>query len=166
MTLQMMRVPRYLWSDFEETVIHHDSQFLKEVARSLGLPANEVIRRCLGTGAAAAILTGDIHTDRCAWWDRYGGYLWRPCCRVRLTHSTACAVHMHSKPSHIVCLGSDSRITSLPIAHPYRWCGRLYWQTNTDPVATFREDGQREPSVSFIHVMFRGQRICVSKTAT
>ena len=128
-------------ADLEETVIQQDRQFLTEVAKALGLPPAEVIKRCLGTGAPQTMLIGEEDTGLCPWWDKTG-LLWRPCFRLRLTETTACSVHIHSKPSQQCCLGSDDRMAIIQEATPLLWKGTLYWST---PDTTVREDGTPVP---------------------
>ena len=154
----MFKMPKGLWTDFEETIIQQDRQFLTEVARSLSLPVAEVLRRCLGTGSPQAILVGDAETDACPWWSRHGDGLWRPCGRCRLTPTTPCHLHIRSQPSHTQCLGSDPRLATITEARPMSWQGELYWITDTD---TYHEDG-RLASVTFKQIEHRGAQLYVA----
>lgn len=148
----MLRMPRGLWADLETTIIQQDRQFLTEVARALGLPVADVIKRCLGTGAPQAVLVGETETDPCPWWNKIG-YLWKPCGRARLTATTPCPVHTHSKPSPTLCLGSDDQLAAVEVAKPFIWNGDLYWCAES---STVREDGIAVP-FSFKQIEHRGK---------
>jgi len=152
-----LRIPRGLWADLEETIIQQDRQFLTEVARSLGLPVQEVLRKILGTGAPqpVAVLSGTVDTDLCPWWTRSAHGLWRPCCRLRLNPTSACQEHMRNQ--HAASLESD--LSALPTLQPVNYDGNIYW-INEDTV--YREDGTIEPSRKFKFIDHRGQRICVA----
>jgi hypothetical protein len=158
MTHKMFKMPKGLWTDFEETIIQQDRQFLTEVARGLSLPINEVLRRCLGTGSPQAILVGDVETDACPWWTRHGDGLWRPCNKYRLTVTTPCHLHTQSQSSHEQCLGSDPRLASIKTATPMNWNGEIYWTTDTD---TYHEDG-RLSSIKFKQIDHRGTPMYVA----
>jgi hypothetical protein len=150
---QTLRLPRGLWADLEETVILHDRQFLTEVARSLGLPVGDVLRRCLGTGAATAVpvlwgscADGDAGS-RCPWWE-CRGYLWRPCPRPRLSATLPCAIHERSTPCPMALLESDPYLRRLPTYSPIRHEGVLYWWDATAKASpVLREDGSVVPDV-------------------
>jgi len=153
----MMRLPRGLWTDLETTVIHQDRQFLSEVARALGLPVGEVLKRCLGTGAAQPVLIGDTSTGRCPWWALQGS-LWRPCGRQRLTDTSPCAIHARST-THCR-IGTDPYIKALARAKPYRYEGSIYWVAS--PTSVFKEDGSVEPCLRFKQIEFKGAPMIVA----
>jgi hypothetical protein len=138
--MTLLRMPKGLWADFEETIVQQDRQFLTEVAKSLGLPVPEVLRRVLGLGAPQAVLIGHDETAACPYWDQHGEGLWKPCARLRLTETQPC--HLHSHPSHLSCLGSDARLASLPVAVAFQYENTIYWVTDSD---VFREDGISVP---------------------
>jgi hypothetical protein len=158
MTHKMFKMPKGLWTDFEETIIQQDRQFLTEVARNLGLPVPEVLRRCLGIGSPQAILVGEDETDACPWWIRQGYGLWRPCSRQRLTATTPCHFHTRSTPNHEQCIGTDPRLAAITEAKPMNWNGEIYWVTDTD---TYHEDG-RLSSVKFKQIDHRGSPLYVA----
>lgn len=161
-TLQTLRMPKGLWADLEATVIQQDRAFLTEVARSLGLPVTEVLRKCLGTGAPhpVAVLIGSPAEDAacCPWWTRSDQGCWKPCSRRRLTPTTACQLHLHAKSGSTTALGSDPRLAALPMLSPVQYNGELYWISKD---VTYREDGTIEPTIQFKFIDHRGQRICV-----
>ena len=154
----MLRMPRGLWADLEDTIIQQDRAFLSEVARALGLPVAEVIKRCLGTGAPQAVLVGDDEAGGCPWWEKTE-LLWRPCSRRRLTATSPCPVHTHSKPSPTLCLGSDDRLAAVEQATAFLWDGDLYW---CSPISgtTVREDGTLVP-FTFKQIEHQGSPIFV-----
>lgn len=164
LTLQSLRVPKGLWTDLETTVIQQDRAFLTEVARDLGLPIAEVLRRCLGTGAPQqiAVLSGSPTEDPgcCPWWTRSDDGCWMPCKRLRLTPTAGCQIH--TKTNEQNRLGSDPHLASLPVLQPFRYEGQLFWFLQGLPV--FREDGSREPTHRFTFVNFRGQRMCTIRS--
>jgi len=165
-TLQTLRLPRGLWADLEETIIMQDRQFLSEVARSLGLPVADVLKKCLGTGnpQAVAVLLGASTEDDgcCPWWMRSAGGMWAPCTRLRLTPSTPCQLHQHTKVGPTACLGSDARLTTLPTLQPIRYKNEIYWVSDDPDAYIYREDGSIESSVEFKFIDHRDQRICVA----
>ena len=153
-TLQTLRIPRGLWTDIEETVIQQDRQFLTEVARSLGLPVPEVLRRCLGTGAPHAILTGSADTEICPWWNLSVDGLWQPCGRLRLTPTSPCQLHQIPGSA---ALGSS--LSHLPTLQPVKYNGEIYW-IGDDVV--YRENGRVESDIQFKFIDHQGQRICIA----
>jgi hypothetical protein len=148
-----MRIPRGLWADLEETVIQQDRQFLSEVARSLGLPVPEVLRKCLGTGgtstacpvlwAPAAFMIPDSDpSPTCPWWECHGS-LWRPCPRIRLSPTLPCAIHERCVPCPLTRLGSDPELAALPRMLPASaGGGPLYWYDPAEVLPTLHEDGR------------------------
>ena len=164
-TLQTFRVPKGLWLDLEETVIQQDRQFLTEVARQLGLPVADVLKKCLGTGAphSIAVLVGSPTEEfgACPWWTRSEDGLWRPCMRSRLTPVTTCQIHLHATTDSSSCLDSDARIAALPTVKPIRFEQRLYWVSDDPNTYIYREDGTVEPTMRFKYIQHRGQRLCV-----
>jgi len=158
---QTLRIPRGLWTDLEETVIQQDRQFLTEVARSLGLPVAEVLRKCLGSGTphAVQVLTAADDCDRCPWWSREGDGLWRPCQRQRTTPTTAC--QMHGTPTENHRLSSSEFIASLPTLQPIKYKDEIYWLHEEEQIV-FNEAGFQEPELSFKFIDHGGQRMCVA----
>ena len=135
-----LRIPRGLWADLQETVIQQDRQFLSEVARSLGLPVAEVLRKCLGTGAPqvcpilwapAAFLTDNEGSHTCPWWELRGS-LWRPCPRMRLSPTLPCQIHERCVPCPLTCLGSDPALAALPRLKPAQDKDQLFWYDPAD----------------------------------
>jgi len=161
-----MRIPRGLWKDLEESVIQQDRQFLTEVARSLGLPVGEVLRKVLGTGGSQLVhvLTSAEDADRCPWWDRIGDGLWRPCARQRMTSAQPCQIHTRPPPtsSPPYRLGVDNHMESLPILSPVLHEGIVYWMSETHNTPVFREDGIIVHDLTFKRITFRGDRIWVA----
>jgi hypothetical protein len=155
-----LRLSRELVNDLNDTIIQMEIQFLKEVARDLGLPIQEVLKRCMGMGAMQAMLIGDDETEPCPWWSRSADGLWQPCRRLRLTPTTPCSVHASTKPSSHCCLGSDDRLTTVQEAIPLLWEGTVYWST---PEATFREDGVCVP-LTFKRIQHQGAYMWVKST--
>lgn len=162
-TLQTLRLPRGLWADLEDTVIQQDRQFLTDVARSLGLPVPEVLRKCLGTGAPQAVLIGSPNDEAgsCPWWSRTDDGCWRPCGRLRLSPLSPCQLHTHAAKGPALCLGSDRYLTTLPTLNPILYEGELFWVSGDPDIPVYREDGTIEPDREFKFIDHQGQRICV-----
>jgi hypothetical protein len=171
-----LRLPRGLLQDLEETVIHQDRQFLTEVARSLGLPVQEVLRKCLGTGSIQKISTlwafadedGGAEIQKCPWWDCYGDGLWKPCIRHRLAPALPCYKHEQcTTNTSFARLASDPYIQTLRHVRPVLLNETLYWtslEENTHHFP-FREDGSIDRSGVFHYIMFKNRRILVWNTA-
>ena len=164
-TTTTLRLPRSLWQDLEETVIQQDRQFLTEVARTLGLPVSEVLRRCLGTGAphpVPVLWANPLEAvpEVCPWWDCHGEGLWRRCPRLRLSSTLPCQIHERCTPCPLARLDSDPIIRALPAVQPVRWRGSLYWINPANPdVPPFHEDGTIDYSGNFRLIGFRGERV-------
>lgn len=147
-TYETLRIPRGLWADLEETVIQQDRQFLSEVARGLGLPVQEVLRRCLGsTGAPQQVpilWTNGKDPVSCPWWERHGDGLWRPCPRVRLSATLPCHIHERSVPCPLTRMGSDPTLCDLSAVLPATLPnGELVWYDPTGSITgIFYEDGR------------------------
>lgn len=165
-----LRIPRGLWTDLEETVIQQDRQFLSEVARSLGLPVPEVLRKCLGTGAPqpcpvlwapAAFMSEDADNHTCPWWELHNGYLWRPCPRLRLSTCLPCQIHERCVPCPLTRLGSDPELACLPRLKPARdiSTGLLYWYDPADKLPTCGEDGRDVSDRRLITIQFQGRSV-------
>ncbi len=157
MTPITLRLPRGLMDDLEEAVIHQGRQYLTEVARSLGLPAKDVIRICLGTGTPQVIpvIWGSTKEEKqCPWWDLCGEGLWRRCPRRRLTATHPCQVHEHA--SATCRLSTDPFIQALPLYHPVRHDGVIYWIDRSHPAVAYTEDGYQ--TTGFCWVKHRGKR--------
>lgn len=157
-----LRIPRALWADLEETVIQQDRQFLAEVARSLGLPVNDVIRRCLGgagTVTTIPVLWTDPSTDStaCPWWDCHGDGLWRRCPRQRLSETLPCPIHERFTPCPLTRTDADPFIRSLRRVIPVRWKGELFWVDPTGQQPAFREDGTADTEGTFVRIRVNGQ---------
>jgi hypothetical protein len=141
-----LRIPRNLWKDLEETVIQQDRQFLSEVARSLGLPVPEVLRRCLGTGVPQPMpvlwcLPTSEEPSCCPWWECHGDGLWRRCPRLRVANTLPCAIHERCVPCPLARLDSDPHIRALGWRVPVRHEDVLYWVDPDGAAAPFTEDG-------------------------
>jgi len=158
-----LRIPRGLWADLEESIIQQDRQFLTEVARSLGLPVAEVLRKVLGTGAPqlVQVLASTVDADRCPWWDRIGEGLWRPCCRQRMSGSQPCQIHASQSSSSPSSrrLGVDTHITNMPSLTPISYDGIIYWVSDDPDACVFREDGAIAHDIEFRKVVHRGKTI-------
>jgi len=159
-SLQTMRIPRGLWTDLEETVIHQDRQFLTEVARTLGLPVAEVLKKCL-IPEKVACLVGEPTEDKCPWWQRSTEGMWRSCGRLRLTPATPCQLHHHAKADAQTRLASD--LSDLPKLTPVTYEGVIFWCPDDPDAHTYREDGTIS-SLEFKYIEHRGIRI-LCKTA-
>ena len=166
--MKTFRIPKGLWDDLEQTVIHQDRSFLTDVARSLGLPVQDVLRKCLGTGANQAIpvvwCSGAEEadaTERCPWWDMHGE-LWRPCPRHRLSPTLPCYKHERTKTSDVAKIHSDPYLQQLPLRFPVRKDGTLYWCSETDPIP-LAEDGTPVSEWTCRIVMHAGSRIAIWK---
>jgi len=155
--IQTMRIPRGLWTDLEETVIQQDRQFLSEVARSLGLPVQEVLRKCLGSGAPHAIqVTLDQEGLQCPWWTRTSDGCWSRCRRQRTSPTGPCHVHIHTN-TDIHRLDTDPYLANIMAVHPVRYQGSIYWfGPNT---CVYGEDGTMIPTISFR--IIKGQYVLV-----
>jgi hypothetical protein len=153
MTHLTLRIPRGLWKDLEDTVIQQDRQFLTEVARTLGLPVAEVLRKCLGSGAPQPVLwTSSAEEDKetqCPVWTLHG-FLWKPCARIRLSPTKCCPLHEPIPPTARLA----SEIKDLPIRTPVRYEGTLYWFHKGSPL--LHEDGSIVATGTLRAVDFRG----------
>lgn len=171
-TFQTLRLPRGLWRDLEETVIQQDRQFLTFMARELGLPVPEVLRRCLGTGAAQSVpvlwmppaATEEAEEDDeaaaaakiCPWWECHGDGLWRRCPRLRLSATLPCQIHERCTPCPRARMDHDPHLAELPIYKPIQHKGRLYWFDPSDSTApVYAEDGSHEPGVRIRRVQYQ-----------
>jgi hypothetical protein len=176
MTSLTLRIPKGLWADLEETIIQQDRQFLTEVARSLGLPIPDVIRRCLGTGAATAIpvlwtpfSTTEEDSDEevtspnatpCPWWTATGA-LWRPCPRARLSPTLPCLLHEGLTSSPTCRLGTDPFILALPKRWPVRFRSKLMWVDPLGLEPPLHEDGRPDMEGQFRFLTQKGCRIAL-----
>lgn len=176
MTSLTLRIPKGLWADLEETVIQQDRQFLTEVARSLGLPVPEVLRRCLGTGATTPIPVLWIPsppspdqeeiTDTCPWWSSTpNGALWRPCHRPRMAPMLPCCRHEGVASSvssgSTYRLASDPFIKALPKRWPVRFRSVIIWADPDGIEPAIYEDGCPELEGRFRFIQHRGKRIAL-----
>ena len=149
-------------------MIQQDRAFLSEVARSLGLPVQEVLRRCLGTGAQQPVPvlwapSTSTHVDVCPWWECHGDGLWRRCPRLRLSSTLPCNIHERCTPCPLARLDSDPIISDLPWVQPITWNNRVYWIDPANPdAAARREDGAVETEFKFRYIDFRGKQILVA----
>ena len=166
---QILRIPKGLWADLEETVIQQDRQFLTDVARSLGLSVPEVLRRCLGTGAVTPIPVLWISspdqeetTDTCPWWSSTpNGALWRPCHRSRMAPTLPCCRHEGISSGSIYRLASDPFITALPKRWPVRFRSAIVWADPDGIEPAVYEDGRPELEGRFRFIQHRGKRIAL-----
>ena len=158
-TLQTLRIPRGLWTDLEDSVIQQDRRFLTEVARAFGLPVQEVLRKCLGTGANQPVqaLIGEETECRCPWWSRSDDGMWQPCSRLRLTSTTPCQLHTGATTGDSLRLRSDPYMATLPELSPVLYEDEVYWVSGN---TAYREDGSASAH-QFRFVWFKGERICV-----
>ena len=149
---QTLRIPRGLWADLEESVIQQDRQFLSEVARSLGLPVQEVLRKCLGSGTSVSLpIVLEVDSGaQCPWWCKSADGCWKRCTRRRKTQLTPCQIHMHAKKSQTLCLDNDPYLTDLPTLKPLRYKGSIYWIG--EDTYTYREDGSIETDIEFCKI--------------
>jgi len=172
MTSLTLRIPKGLFADLEETVIQYDRQFLTEVARTLGLPITEVLRRCVGTGAStpipvrwispASVSADDEEEDLplCPWWTATGS-LWRPCHRQRLSPTLPCIQHECASTSKGYRLASDPFIMGLPKWWPVRFRGQLLWADPEGLAPPLHEDGRPELEGRFRFIQHQGRRIAL-----
>lgn len=151
-----LRIPRGLWHDLEDSMYQQDRQFLTEVARSLGLPPADVIRRCLGVmgqQTALPILWTPPQTNKptaCPYWECHGDGLWRRCPRLRLSSTLPCAAHERvSAGTPRTALNSDPLIQALPWRTPVRWRDELFWVDPTGQAPPFAEDGRTVDTCQF-----------------
>ena len=149
-SLQTLRIPRGLWDDLETTIIQQDRQFLTDVARAIGLPVMEVLKKCLGTGLPTAVhvLTNSTNTFLCPWWIKIGE-LWEPCGNRRLTQTSSCHSHQHVHASPTLCL--ESAMDNIPEALPVRYNKILYWWCETT-TNIFQEDGTIVTHLEFRYI--------------
>ena len=169
MTSLTLRIPKESFNDLTDTLIQFDRQFLTMVASSLGLPVAEVLRRCLGTGAATPIPVlwishpypneeGDEEESKCPWWTATGA-LWRPCQRLRLAPTLPC-IH-HECISSTSRLGSDPFILGLPKRWPIRFRDQLLWGDPTGIEPALHEDGRPELEGRFRFTQHQGRRVAI-----
>lgn len=168
-----LRIPRGMWEDLEATVIQQDRMFLSEVARSLGLPPGEVIRKCLGTGVSTKMVAvwqnplDGTTLDACPWWECHGDGLWRRCPRKRLSPSLPCWNHERCTPCPLTRLHTDPYIQALPKMVPIKFRGALYWADPTNRYTTRNEDGSNCIEGSFLFTATRdGMQIVVWKPSS
>ncbi len=149
-TSQTLRIPKGMWDDLEQSVIQQDRLFLTEVARSLGLPVQEVIRKCLGTSGASTVVPvlwmppESDDAECCPWWECHGEGLWRRCPRARLSPTMPCYMHERFTPCPLTRLQSDPYIKALPWRIPWRRDGTLYWIDPDRKTYPLHEDGRIE----------------------
>jgi hypothetical protein len=166
MTSLTLRIPKGSFDDFTETVIQFDRQFLTMVAPTLGLSVAEVLRRCLGTGAATPIPVlwaphpseDDEDLPKCPWWTATGS-LWRPCQRLRLAPTLAC-LH-HDSTSKGGRLASDPFIRGLPKRWPVRFRDQLLWADPEGLEPALHEDGRPELEGRFRFTEHQGRRVAI-----
>jgi len=169
LTMETLRIPRGLWNDLEETVIAQDKQFLRMVAKELGLNPNDVIQKCLGktgeTKRIPCLLAGEEVESLCPWFTRGGplDLVWTPCGRLRMSATTACPIHKHSRPSSCCALNSSPTIQALPTLTPILYQESLYWalfdEDNKRTIEVFREDDSLETGLQFFWVTFKDERV-------
>lgn len=145
-------------------MIQQDRQFLTEVARSLGLPVQDVLRRCLGTtGTAVPTLWSspelDTFSDLCPWWECHGSGLWRRCPRLRLAPAVPCQIHERSVPGPLLRINSDPHIVDLPWYTPVTWNDNLYWVDPTGDGRAFHEDGRLVTGGTFRRLTVGEERV-------
>lgn len=166
MTSLTFRIPKGSHDDLTETLIQFDRQFLTEIARSLGLPIPEVIRRCLGSGAATPIpvlwaphpTEDDEDLPKCPWWTATGS-LWRPCQRLRLAPTLAC-LH-HESTSKRGRLATDPFILGLPKRWPVRFRDQLLWADPEGIEPALHEDGRPMSEGRFRFTEHQGRRVAI-----
>lgn len=160
-----MRIPKGLWDDLEETVIHQDRLFLTDVARSCGLPVQEVLKRCLGTGSLQSVPTlwipPESSEEACPWYDCHGGNLWKRCTRMRLSPSLPCYKHERTVRSAVNRTHDDPFIRSLPSFVPVRRNGILYWVDPSRKGATLHEDGSPVMDGEIRFTTYNGRRVAI-----
>jgi len=172
MTSLTLRIPKGLWADLEETVIQQDRHFLTEVARALGLPVPEVLRRCLGTGAVTPVpvlwlasSSEEESTDICPWWSSSSsssGSLWKPCHRPRMGPTLPCCHHDGTSISSTKYrLGTDPFIVALPRRWPVRFRSAIVWADPEGIEPALYEDGRPELEGRFRFIDHRGRRIAL-----
>jgi hypothetical protein len=156
-----LRIPQGLWNDLETSIIKKDQQFLKEVARSLGLPIQDVLRKCLTGKPTQVPVLWMNHDDpqQCPWYTSRGS-LWFPCQRKRLSPNLPCCIH--ERPSENTCLNTDPILQSAIRRIPVTRNKCLYW---VDPQSgsALHENGMLDSSGIFIITLFKGKRIAIWK---
>jgi hypothetical protein len=157
MTQIKIRIPRGLWEDLEVSVMKQDRQFISDVARALGLPVQEAIRKCLGP-ALTPLPTLWIHDsnveDICPWLTLRGA-LWTPCVRPRLSPTLPCCYHEKDKDAK---LKTDPDIVAAPRRYPVKREGILYWVDPTGEAPPLYEDGTVAPG-QFRFSQHKGKKI-------
>jgi len=182
-SLVQLRLPRGLLDDLETTILHQDRAFLTEVARSLKLPVQDVLRTCLGTTGTPTSMVSlwtSPHDDSesagaCPYYTRLGDGLWVPCARTRIAPTLPCVVH--ERNSQNALLGTDFALRKMGEARPVHWQGKLYWWVkspqkeirtngtiNPSVFVVYREDGTIERSLRFFTTTFRGKEIIAATT--
>lgn len=152
-----LRIPRGLWNDLEESVIKQDRIFLAEVARALGLPFQEVMRK---VGPATTVMptlwVGDASDPtRCPWYTRRGESVWFPCQRLRLSPTMPCCVHERQGP----CDSLVNKLEQKPKAFPVVRKGVLYWVTEDG--TAYDEAGSEITNGLFRFMTFREKKIAL-----
>jgi hypothetical protein len=158
-----LRIPKGLWDDLEASVIQQDRQFLTEVAKTLGLPVQDVLKKCLGpttTNVPVLWMHRSDAGDACPWWTRFGT-LWKPCQRSRLSPTQPCCIHERPTSQHM--LQKDERLQSLSSRIPVKRKGILYWVDPDGIAPPLHEDGSVEKDGNFQFVQFKGKQIAIWK---
>lgn len=143
-----LRIPRGLWHDLEDSVYQQDRQFLTEVARSLGLPPADVIRRCIGTmGESKAVpllwaSPASTAPATCPFWECHGDGLWRRCPRLRLSDTLPCAQHERTT-NGTPCTkhATDPEMATMRWVTPIQFDGELYWMDPEGVEPAYDEEG-------------------------
>jgi hypothetical protein len=161
-SLETLRIPRGLWADLEQTVIQQDRQFLTEVARTLGLDPKEVLRKCLGTSGTSTAVTcliGEDTESLCPFYYRSPeSYLWTPCCRIRTSKTTPCALHTFAAPGTLLIHKDSPAFTCLPVVEAVSFQEKIYWvlfdEARKQTTMVFNEDGTLS-SIRFRWVLWK-----------
>jgi len=156
--METLRIPKGLWEDLETSVIAQDRQFLIEVARSLGLPVQEVLRKCIRpVPTSVPVLWYTNTVDQCPWYSARGS-LWFPCVRQRLSATLPCCVH--ERPGDYLHK-SDPLILGATQWISVRRKNIIYWVDPTGKEAPLTEDGRPVTEGTFRLSTFRGKKIAL-----
>jgi len=150
-----LRIPRGLWEDLEESVINQDRQFLIEVARSLGLPIKDVLRKCLI--AKPVLIPYDTDVEVCPWSTlSQSKTLWFPCHRKRLAPTLPCCIHEKNRSNAKLTL----ELADLPRRIPVTRNKILYWIDPAGIEPPLHENGSIAEG-RFILTRHRGVQVAI-----
>ena len=124
-------IPAGLWDSLQDVCFRHDTRFVQDVSRILGIPALEIKRKVLGTRGVPTVVpeaAGPWWMDgACPMMERVG-YLWRRCGHPQEAHG-ACWLHKDGGTRF-----DDEKVQGLVERRPFRYEGQIYWVADDQSV--------------------------------